>query len=166
MEQLINDFSFGLFFIQIIILLVIIFLLGKFAWKPIINALEAREEGIADALAAAEHAKRDLANLKADNEKLLAEARLERDAMLKDARDMKDKMIADAKEEAQLAGAQMIAQAQATIQSERNAALADIKNQVSTLSIDIAEKLLKGQLADKQAQEQLVGSLLNDIKLN
>ncbi len=166
MEQLINDFSFGLFFIQIIILLVIIFLLGKFAWKPIINALEAREEGIADALAAAEHAKRDLANLKADNEKLLAEARLERDAMLKDAREMKDKMIADAKEEAQLAGAQMIAQAQATIQSERNAALADIKNQVSTLSIDIAEKLLKGQLADKQAQEQLVGSLLNDIKLN
>lgn len=166
MEQLINDFSFGLFFIQIIILLVIIFLLGKFAWKPIINALETREEGIADALAAAEHAKRDLANLKADNEKLLAEARLERDAMLKDAREMKDKMIADAKEEAQLAGAQMIAQAQATIQSERNAALADIKNQVSTLSIDIAEKLLKGQLADKQAQEQLVGSLLNDIKLN
>jgi len=166
MEQLINDFSFGLFFIQIIVLLVIIFLLGKFAWKPIINALEAREEGIADALAAAEHAKRDLANLKADNEKLLAEARLERDAMLKDAREMKDKMIADAKEEAQLAGTQMIAQAQATIQSERNAALADIKNQVSTLSIDIAEKLLKGQLADKQAQEQLVGSLLNDIKLN
>jgi len=166
MEQLINDFGLGLFFYMTVILLVIIFLLGKFAWKPIINALEAREEGIADALAAAEHAKRDLANLKADNEKLLAEARLERDAMLKDAREMKDKMIADAKEEAQLAGAQMIAQAQATIQSERNAALADIKNQVSTLSIDIAEKLLKGQLADKQAQEQLVGSLLNDIKLN
>ena len=79
---------------------------------------------------------------------------------------MKDKMISEAKEEAQAAGAQMIAQAQASIQSEKNAAMADIKNQVSSLSIDIAEKLLKGQLADKQAQEQLVGSLLNDIKLN
>ncbi len=166
MEKLINDFSFGLFFWQLIILAVIIFVLGKFAWKPIVNALEAREEGIADALAAAENAKRDLANLKADNEKLLAEARAERDAMLKDARDMKDKMIAEAKEEAQTAGALMIAQAQATIESEKNAAVADIKNQVSSLSIDIAEKLLKGQLADKQAQEQLVGSLLNDIKLN
>lgn len=166
MEKLINDFSFGLFFWQAIILLIVIFLLGKYAWKPIVNALEAREEGIADALAAAENAKRDLANLKADNEKLLAEARAERDAMLKEAREMKDKMIVEAKEEAQNAGAQMIAQAQATIDGEKNAAMAEIKNQVSTLSIDIAEKLLKGQLADKQAQEQLVGSLLNDIKLN
>ena len=166
MEKLINDFSFGLFFWQAIILLIIIFLLGKFAWKPIINALEAREEGIADALAAAENAKRELSNLKADNEKLLAEARAERDAMLKEAREMKDKMIVEAKEEAQVAGAQMIAQAQASIQSEKNAAMTDIKNQVSTLSIDIAEKLLKGQLADKQAQEQLVGALLSEIKLN
>ena len=166
MEKLVNDFSFGLFFWLGIILLVIIFLLGKFAWKPIIEALEAREEGIADALAAAENAKRELANLKADNEKLLAEARAERDAMLKEAREMKDRMIIEAKEEAQNAGAQMIAQAQATIEGEKNAAMAEIKNQVSTLSIDIAEKLLKGQLADKQAQEQLVGSLLNDIKLN
>src|SRR5690554_4633455 len=166
MEKLINDFSFGLFFWQAIMLLIIIFFLGKFAWKAIMNALEVREQGIADALAAAENAKRELSNLKADNEKPLAEARAERDPMMKEAREMKDKMIAEAKEDAQIAGAQMIAQAQATIQSEKNAAVTDIKNQVSSLSIDIAEKLLKGQLADKQAQEQLVGSLLNDIKLN
>ena len=89
MDKLINDFSLGLFFWQAIILLVIIFVLGKFAWKPIVNALEEREAGIADALAAAENAKRELANLKADNEKLLAEARAERDAMLKEAREMK-----------------------------------------------------------------------------
>lgn len=166
MEKLINDFSFGLFFWQAIILLIVIFLLGKFAWKPIINALEEREAGIADALAAAENAKRELANLKADNEKLLAAARAERDAMLKEARDMKDQMIAEAKEEAQVAGAQMIAQAQATIANEKAAAVADIKAQVSSLSIDIAEKLLKGQLADKSSQEQLVETLINDIKLN
>lgn len=166
MEKLVNDFSFGLFFWLGIILLVIIFLLGKFAWKPIINALEEREAGIADALAAAENAKRELANLKADNEKLLAVARAERDAMLKEARDMKDQMIAEAKEEAQVAGAQMIAQAQATIANEKAAAVADIKAQVSSLSIDIAEKLLKGQLADKSSQEQLVETLINDIKLN
>ncbi len=156
----------SLIFWTTIIFVAFLFLLRKFAWKPILGAVRSREESITDALAAAENAKRELSNLKADNEKLLAEARAERDAMLKEAREMKDKMIAEAKEEAQIAGAQMIAQAQATIQSEKNAAVADIKNQVSSLSIDIAEKLLKGQLADKQAQEQLVGSLLNDIKLN
>lgn len=166
MEKLINDFSLGLFFWQAIILLVVIFVLGKFAWKPIVNALEEREAGIADALAAAENAKRELANLKSDNEKLLAEARAERDAMLKEAREMKDKMIVEAKSEAQAAGAQMIDQAKATIEAEKNAAMAEIKTQVSTLSIDIAEKLLKGQLADKNTQEQLVSNLLNDIKLN
>ena|SRR5690554_1483405 len=156
----------SLIFWTTIIFVAFLFLLRKFAWKPILGAVRSREESITDALAAAENAKRELSNLKADNEKLLAEARAERDAMLKEAREMKDKMIAEAKEEAQIAGAQMIAQAQATIQSEKNAAVTDIKNQVSSLSIDIAEKLLKGQLADKQAQEQLVGSLLNDIKLN
>lgn len=166
MDKLIHDFSFGLFFWQAIILLVIIFILGKFAWKPIINALEAREEGIANALAAAENAKRDLANLKSDNEKLLAEARAERDAMLNDARIMKDQMVAEAKLEAQEQGAKMIAQAQATIEAEKNAAMAEIKNQVSSLSLDIAEKLLKDQLSNKEAQEKLVAKMLEEVKLN
>lgn len=166
MDKLINDFSFGLFFWQLIILLVIIFILGKFAWKPIVNALEAREEGIADALAAAENAKRDLANLKSDNEKLLAEARAERDAMLKDARDLKEQMVAEAKTEAQEQGAKMIAQAQATIEAEKNAAMTEIKNQVSSLSLEIAEKLLKDQLSNKEAQEKLVSKMLEEVKLN
>ena len=166
MEKLIHDFSLGLFFWQAIILIVIIFILGKFAWKPIVNALEAREEGIANALAAAENAKRDLANLKSDNERLLAEARAERDTMLNDARIMKDQMVAEAKTEAQEQGAKMIAQAQATIQAEKNAAMAEIKNQVSSLSLDIAEKLLKDQLSNKEAQEKLVSKMLEDVKLN
>lgn len=166
MEKLINDFGFGLFFWTAIILLVVIFLLGKFAWKPIINALEAREEGIADALAAADNAKREMQNLKASNEKLLAEARAERDAMLKEAREMKEKIVAEAKNEAQAEGEKMIQQAKAAIENEKSAAMADIKNHVSGLSIEIAEKLMKNQLADTQAQNQLVESLLNDVKLN
>lgn len=166
MEKLIHDFSFGLFFWQAIILLVIIFLLGKFAWKPIINALEAREDGIADALAAADNAKREMQNLQASNEKLLAEARAERDAMLKEAREMKEKMISEAKNEAEAEGEKMIQQAKAAIDNEKTAAMADIKNHVSGLSIEIAEKLMKNQLGDAQAQNQLVESLLNDVKLN
>lgn len=166
MEKLINDFSFGLFFWQALILLILIALLVKFAWKPIMAAITEREEGIQDALLAAENAKKDMQNLKADNEKLLAEARAERDNMLKEAREMKDQMIADAKGEAQAQGEKMIAQAKATIDSEKNAAMAELKSQVSTLSVEIAEKLLKEELANKDAQTKLVEKMLGDAKLN
>ncbi|MTG96597.1 MULTISPECIES: F0F1 ATP synthase subunit B [Myroides] len=166
MEKLINDFSFGLFFWQFIILLVVVFVLGKFAWKPIVNALEAREAGITDALAAAENAKREMANLKADNEKLLAEARAERDALLKEAREIKEQMIADAKVEAEAHGEKLIAQAKAVIESEKAAAVIDLKNQVSSISIEIAERLLKDQLANKEAQSKLVEKMLDEVKLN
>ncbi|MHC5309777.1 F0F1 ATP synthase subunit B [Myroides sp. LJL116] len=166
MDKLINDFSFGLFFWQFIILIVIIFLLGKFAWKPIVNALEEREEGISDALAAADNAKRELANLQADNEKLLIEARAERDALMKEAREIKEQMLADAKNEAEAQGQKMIAQAKATIESEKAAAVIELKQQVSGISIEIAEKLLKDQLADKEAQSKLVEKMLADVKLN
>lgn len=166
MEKLINDFSFGLFFWQLIILVVLIGLMVKFAWKPIMEAITAREEGISNALLAAENAKKDMQNLKADNEKLLAEARAERDTMIKEARELKDKMIADAKEEAQVQGEKMISQAKATIESEKNAAMAEIKNQVSSLSIEIAEKILKSELTSTEAQSQLVEKMLVEAKLN
>ncbi|MEC4115775.1 F0F1 ATP synthase subunit B [Myroides phaeus] len=166
MDKLINDFSFGLFFWQLIILVVLIVVLGKFAWKPIVNALEAREEGIADALAAAENAKREMANLKADNEKLLAEARVERDSLIKEAREIKEKMLADAKAEGEARGEKMISQAKAVIASEKAAAVVDLKNQFASISIEIAEKLLKEQLANKEAQTALVEKMLDDVKLN
>lgn len=166
MDKLINDFSFGLFFWQAIILLILIALLVKFAWKPIMASITEREEGIQNALLAAENAKRDMQNLQADNEKLLAEARAERDNMLKEAREMKDKMVADAKAEAQAQGEKMIAQAKATIDSEKNAAMAELKSHVSSLSIEIAEKLLKEELANKDAQTKLVEKMLGDAKLN
>lgn len=166
MDKLINDFGFGLFFWQLIILIVLVVVLGKFAWKPIVNALEEREEGIADALAAAADAKREMANLKADNEKLLVEARAERDAMMKEAREIKDQMIAEAKDEAVKQGEKMIAQAKASIESEKNAAMSELKNHISSLSIDIAERLIKDQLANKEAQTTLVEKMLNEVKLN
>lgn len=166
MDKLINDFSYGLFFWQAIILVILIVLLAKFAWKPILAALAAREEGISNALLAAENAKKDMQNLKADNEKLLAEARAERDAMIKEAREIKEKMIADAKSEAQAQGEKMIESAKASIESEKNAAMAELKNQVSSLSLEIAETLLKEELSNKEAQTKLVEKMLGDAKLN
>ncbi len=166
MEKLINDFSFGLFFWQSLIFLLLIFLLRKFAWKPILDAVNEREEGIKNALHSAEIAKRDMQNLKSDNEKLLAEARVERDVILKEAREIKDKIVSEAKDEAQVQAGKMIEQAKAAINSEKNAAMAELKNQVSSLSIEIAEKVLRSELADKESQTKLVTQLLGDVKLN
>jgi F-type H+-transporting ATPase subunit b len=166
MEKLMDQFSLGLFFWQFILFVGLIFLLKKFAWKPILDAVNEREEGIKNALLSAENAKKDMQNLKADNEKLLAEARAERDMMMKEAREIKEKMINDAKTEAQVQGEKMIEQAKATIASEKNAAIADLKNQVSALSLEIAEKVLKGELANKEAQTSLVEKMLGDAKLN
>jgi F-type H+-transporting ATPase subunit b len=166
MEKLLNDFSLGLFVWQSLIFIGLVFLLKKFAWKPILDAVNEREEGIKNALLSAENAKKEMQNLKSDNEKLVAEARLERDAMMKEAREIKEKMINDAKAEAQAQGLKMIEQAKASIESEKNAAMAEIKNQVSTLSIEIAEKLLKDELANKDAQTKLVEKMLGDVKLN
>ncbi|MBK8600179.1 MAG: F0F1 ATP synthase subunit B [Flavobacterium sp.] len=166
MEKLINDFSFGLFFWQTIIFVGLILLLKKFAWKPILDAVNEREEGIKNALLSAENAKKEMQNLQSDNQRILQEARLERDAMLKEAREMKEKVIADSKLEAQAQGQKMIEQAKAAIQSEKNAAMAELKSQVSSLSLEIAEKLLKDELSNKEAQVKLVEKMLGDAKLN
>jgi F-type H+-transporting ATPase subunit b len=166
MEKLINDFSFGLFVWQTIIFIGLIFLLKKFAWKPILDAVNEREEGIKNALLSAENARKEMQNLQSDNQRILQEARLERDAMLKDAREMKEKMVADAKNEAQAQGLKMIEQAKAAIEGEKNAALAELKSQVATLSLEIAEKLLKDELSNKEAQVKLVEKMLGDAKLN
>src|SRR5690606_35559406 len=155
MENLLNQFSEGLFFWMLVLFVHLVLLLKKFAWKPILDAVNEREEGIRNALLAAEEAKKEMQNLKADNEKLLAQARAERDAMIKETHELKEKMIADAKEEAQAEGAKMIEQAKATIESEKNQAMAELKNQVSSLSLEIAEKVLKSELSDNNNQAKL-----------
>jgi F-type H+-transporting ATPase subunit b len=166
MDKLIHDFSFGLFFWQVLILVILLILLAKFAWKPIMTSITEREEGIKNALLSAENARKEMQNLQADNQRILQEARLERDNMLKDAREIKDKMVSDAKNEAQAQGLKMIEQAKAAIESEKNAAMAELKLQVSTLSLSIAEKLLKEELSNKEAQTKLVEKMLADVKLN
>lgn len=166
MDKLIYQFEFGLFFWQIIIFVGLILLLKKFAWKPILDAVNEREQGIKDALLSAENARQEMENLQADNQRILNEARAERDAMLKEAREMKEKMIADSKNEAQAQGQKMIEQAKAAIESEKNAAMAELKSQVSTLSLSIAEKLLKEELSNKESQTKLVEKMLGDVKLN
>jgi len=166
MEKLINEFSIGLFFWQTLLFGLLLFLLWKFAWKPILNAVNDREDGIKDALAAAENAKKEMQNVTADSEKLLKEARAERESLLKEAREIKDRLIADSKELAKVEGNKMIKQAQATIESEKKAAVADIKNQVAELSVDIAEKVIREQLSNKDKQLKLVDDMLGDIKLN
>lgn len=166
MEELFGQFSLGLFIMQTVLFLGLIFLLKKFAWKPILDAVNEREDGIKNALLSAENARKEMENLQADNQRILNEARAERDAMLKEAREMKEKMIADAKNEAQAAGQKEIEKAKAAIASEKNAAMADLKAQVSSLSMEIAEKLLKDELSNKDSQVKLVEKMLGDAKLN
>ena len=164
--NLLNDFSPGLFIMQTVILLIILFLLAKFAWKPILKSLDDREEGIQGALDAAENAKKELQNLQADNERILNEARAERDSMLKEAREMKANMIANAKEEAQAEADKVVKQAQSAIIAEKKAAMAELKNQVAEISVTIAEKVIKAELTDKNKQLELVSSSLKEVTLN
>ncbi|HIC30454.1 MAG: F0F1 ATP synthase subunit B [Flavobacteriaceae bacterium] len=166
MDKLINEFSIGLFFWQLVLFVGLVLLLRKFAWKPILDAVEKREEGIQNALDAAENAKLEMQNLQADNDKLLKEARAEREAMLKEARELKNKMIEDAKSEAQEQANKMIEQAQAAIESEKKSAMAELKGQVAGLSLEIAEKVVRQELSNKDKQVQLVESMLGDAKLN
>ena len=166
MDKLINEFSIGLFFWQLVLFVGLVLLLRKFAWKPILEAVEKREEGIQSALDAAENAKLEMQNLQADNANLLKEARAERESMLKEARELKNKMIEDAKTEAQTQANTMIEQAQAAIESEKKSAMAELKSHVAGLSVDIAEKVVRQELSNKDKQLALVESLLGEAKLN
>ena len=165
MEKLIEEFSIGLFFWQTIIFVILIFLLKKFAWSPILKAVNDREQGIKEALDSAEAAKKEMQSLQADNEKIMKEARAERDSLLKEARDLKNSMISQAKDEAKSEAQKIIESANEAILNEKNAAVSDIKKQVASLSIEIAEKLLKEKLSDDNKQMKIVEDLIKDVKL-
>ena len=166
MEKLLEEFSLGLFFWQTVLFVGLLFLLKKYAWGPILSAVNEREEGIKNALSAAENAKQEMENLQVDNQKLLKEARAEREAMLKEARELKNKMIDDAKGEAKQEAAKLITMAQAAIETEKKAAISDLKSQVADLSISIAERVLGEELSSNAKQEKLVESMLDDSGLN
>ncbi len=158
--------AFGLIFWMCISFGLILFILKKFAWKPILKMLSDRENSIQEALDSAERAKEEMKTLKSSNEKILADARNERDLMLKDAREIREKMIAEAKGIASKEGERMITIARESIQNEKMAAITELKNQVASLSIEIAEKILKSELSSDEKQKTLVNTLLKDVNLN
>lgn len=155
----------GLVFWTTISFLIFLFILGKFAWKPILGAINEREINIENALMKAEAAKEEMARLTSENESLLREARAERDVILQEARKLKDKIVGDAKEAAQEEGAKMIEKARLEINMQKALAIADVKNQVASLSLEIAEKVLRKQFEDASKQDALVTELLKEVKL-
>ena len=165
MEKLLEEFSLGLFFWQTLLFVGLLLLLAKYAWKPILSAVEERENTIKDSLEAAEKAKADMEAVQADNKRILKEARAERDALLAEAKKTSTQIVNDAKEAAQAEADKIATAAQEAIQQEKNAAINDLKAQVAGLSVDIAQKVLQGELADQKKQEQLVEKLVNDIEI-
>ena len=156
----------GLLFWMLVSFSIVLFLLKKYAWKPILNSLKEREETIAGALNSAKKAKEEMLQLKSDNEKILAQARMERDQLLKVARETKDGIINDAKAKAQVEADRLLKQAREGIIAEKNSAINEIKNQVSSFSIQIAEKVLQRELASADQQKAYVQDMIKDIKLN
>lgn len=158
--------ALGLVIWMVVTFLTILFILKKFAWKPILNMIKEREDSIQQSLDAAKKAKEEMAALQANNERILNEAKAERDKLLKEARDMKDSIIAEAKTKAQKEGERLLTSAREAIQNEKMAAITELKNQVATLSLEIAEKILKEELTSQDKQKTLVKALLDDVNLN
>jgi F-type H+-transporting ATPase subunit b len=156
----------GLLFWQSVVFIALFLFLAKFAWKPIIGALNEREESIRQALESAEKAKAEMAALQAGNEKLLKEAREERDKIVRDAREAANRLIDQAQTEARKSADKLIEDAKAVINTEKQAALRDVKSQVALFSVEIAEKLLKKNLSSDKAQKDMVEEFIKETKLN
>ena len=157
--------GFGLVFWTALTFIFLLIILKKFAWKPILDAVSEREEGIKKALGEAEKAHQEMLNLKSANEEILKEARAEREVLLKDARDIRNKMISDAKEVAQEQAQKMISQAKESITNEKLAAITELKNQVAELSIDIAKKVIQQELSSDDKHIALIEKMLKDVSL-
>ena len=158
--------GFGLIFWTSVVFIILLFLLKKMAWTPILNNVDARNKSIEEALYSAETARKEMANLHADNQRILQEARSERDEMLKEARDIKASIVSDAKNTAKDEADKIIASAKAVIENEKAAAISELKNSVGALSIEIAEKVLKSELKDIEKQNTFISEMLKDVKLN
>lgn len=156
----------GLVFWSTLFFLILLFVLGRFAWPGILNAVKARNESIRKALDAADNAKKEMAKLQADNEKILAEAKAERDELLREAKEIKEKLIAEARESAEEEAKKLIQNARESIRSEKAAAINDMKTQMAVLSVEIAEKILREKLESDDAQKKLVDKLIDEADLN
>ena len=158
--------SIGLVFWTSLVFIILLFLLAKYAWKPILGAVSAREEKINNALEAAEKAQKDMQELQSKNEGLLKEARAERDAMLKESKELATKLVEDAKAQSKVEAAKIIEDARQSIELEKSAAIAELKSQVASISLEIAERILEGELASDAKQKALADKLAEDINLN
>lgn len=156
----------GLLIWSTIAFLILLFVLGKFAWKPIMKAIDEREKGINDSIATAEKVRAEMAQLKSENETLLIQAREERAQLLKEAKEIKDKIINDAKEQAKTEAAKIMADTQQAIENQKMAAVVDLKNTVGNMVIEVSEKILRRELSNKTEQETYIKQLTNEIKLN
>lgn len=165
MEKLISEFSFGLFFWQLLIFIFLLLLLKKFAWKPILDSVNERESFIKNAMLEANKARNEMASIEESNQKVLKEARAEREALLKEARATGAEIIAQSKIDAQTEANKIIAQAQETIRNEKRAAVNELKNQVAQISLEIAEKVIDKELDNKNKQAELVDKFLKDVSL-
>ena len=165
MEKLISEFSIGLFFWQSMIFIGLLFLLRKYAWGPILSAVNERETSIKDALASAEAARTEMESLQSDNQRILKEARAEKEALLKEAHSTRSDLINTAKEEAQAEADKILTQAQEAIQNEKRAAINELREQVGSIAMDIAEKVLQKELENKDKQVQLIDQLIQDSDL-
>ena len=156
----------GLFFWTLIAFLAVFMILKKFAWKPILASLGEREKGIAESIATAERVKGEMSQLKAENEKLLVQAREERTVMLKEAKEMKDRIINEAKDQAKTEANKIIIDAQQQIMQQKNAAMTEVRNEIGSLAIEVAEKILRKQLNAADGQEAYMSMMAENIKLN
>ena len=156
----------GLFVWTLIAFLAVFFILKKFAWKPILDALSERETGIAASIASADKVRKEMAMMQNENEKLMAQAREERTAMLKEAKETKDRIVNEAKDAAKLEANKIIADAQQQITHQKMAALTEVKNEIGKLSVEVAEKILRKQLSTAEAQSAYAGLLAEEVKLN
>jgi F-type H+-transporting ATPase subunit b len=156
----------GTIFWMVIVFGIVMLILKKFAWKPILNALKERENSISNALMSAEKARKEVANLKADHESIRLEAQREKEQILKEARDIKEKMIAEAREKAQSEALKAVEQAREQIQLEKVAAINDIRKQVVILSVNIAEKVIRQKISPNAEQEKMIDLMLKDLTLN
>jgi F-type H+-transporting ATPase subunit b len=156
----------GLVFWNTIAFLILLVVLGKFAWKPMLKAIAERESGIEEALLRADKMKAEIAAMQNENEALLAKAREERAGMIKDAKEMADKMVTDAKDKAKQEYERIISDAQVAITQQKNAALTEVKNQVGSLVVEVAEKILRKELSNKAEQESYIKQIAEGVKLN
>ncbi len=156
----------GLLFWMLISFSITLWILGKYAWKPIMKSLKDRSAKIQNSIDAAEKAREEIESLKEDNKKIMAEARAERDKLLKEAKEIKDKMIRAAEQEAKDKASKVIEDARVQIDREKNKALSELKASVADLTIDIAEKILRKELKDKQKQKDYINELVKDVRLN